>query len=580
MTEFISLKDFKLLNYEISNNGIIRNIKTGKLIQNKKPRKDGYCYSNLTQENGKRKMCNVAFLVAKTFIPNPNNYRWVIFKDKNNTNNNIDNLKWSITKILLKPIKGEVWKFPPKEIKLHNYIVSSEGRIINKKMGKMIKRNVPDGEYLQTSLTQDDGSKKTWFLHRVVAYTFLLNPKSLPEVDHINRNRTDNRSINLKWVTKAENAKNKKTHKTNNNRPIVQLSTDDNFIVEYPSIKNAAESIIAQKITQQKLEKCRVSIRKACVNELIFCKYKWVYKDHYITIEGEEWIDFQYGNITKVSNKGRVYTSGRYTFGSKNNKGYMTVAKGRVNRIVMMAFKPHPNQDKLQVNHKDEIRHNNCLDNLEWMTPRQNTEYSQAKPVAQYDLKGNLIDTFKSVTRGAEATKSRRTAISKCCKGDFQITNNFVWRYIDPAKETPKKIELKIIQTKKRVYQYGFDGKLIKGFDSMTDANKKTGVCMRGIARACKNGDKSKKRTAGGFIWRHYQEGEEIPKYIDPNKFIHKIQQKRVNQYDKNFKLIKTYSSIVQASKSTGIYTAKISKLCRKKFEEQKGEEYRWEFDQ
>lgn len=49
-------------------------------------------------------------------------------------------------------------------------------------------------------------------IHRLVAQAFIPNPKNKPQVDHINRNKIDNRVENLRWVTKSENARNTEQH--------------------------------------------------------------------------------------------------------------------------------------------------------------------------------------------------------------------------------------------------------------------------------------------------------------------------------------------------------------------------------
>lgn len=46
-------------------------------------------------------------------------------------------------------------------------------------------------------------------VHRLIAMAFVPNPNNLPEVDHINRNRSDNRPENLRWVDDIEQAKNR-----------------------------------------------------------------------------------------------------------------------------------------------------------------------------------------------------------------------------------------------------------------------------------------------------------------------------------------------------------------------------------
>lgn len=55
----------------------------------------------------------------------------------------------------------------------------------------------------------------------------------------------------------------------------------------------------------------------------------------------------------------------------KNNKGYMR----RVHRLVLETFLPIENSENYEVNHKDCNIKNNSLDNLEWCTSKENTDY-------------------------------------------------------------------------------------------------------------------------------------------------------------------------------------------------------------
>ena len=82
----------------------------------------------------------------------------------------------------------------------------------------------------------------------------------------------------------------------------------------------------------------------------------------------------------------------------KNNKGYMR----RVHRLVLEAFSPIEDSEKYEVNHKDCNIKNNSLDNLEWCTSKENTDYrlslnhKRGKRVQVKYLTGE-IETYPSI---------------------------------------------------------------------------------------------------------------------------------------------------------------------------------------
>lgn len=53
---------------------------------------------------------------------------------------------------------------------------------------------------------------KSYRLHRLVAEAFIPNPEHKPQIDHINRNKLDNRVENLRWVTAQENSNNRRSN--------------------------------------------------------------------------------------------------------------------------------------------------------------------------------------------------------------------------------------------------------------------------------------------------------------------------------------------------------------------------------
>ena len=87
---FVKIEGFE--NYEVSNLGKIRNIKSGRILK-PQPDKDGYLRLGL-YENNKKKKLFLHRIIATTFIDNPEGKPCVNHIDENKLNNDLSNLEW------------------------------------------------------------------------------------------------------------------------------------------------------------------------------------------------------------------------------------------------------------------------------------------------------------------------------------------------------------------------------------------------------------------------------------------------------------------------------------------------------
>ncbi len=162
----------------------------------------------------------------------------------------------------------------------------------------------------------------------------------------------------------------------------------------------------------------------------------------------EIWHDIEgYEGLYQVSNKGRVKSlyngSERILKLHDDGRGYLkahltkenTSKHIRVHRLVANAFIPNP-ENKPQVNHKDENKKNNCVENLEWITHVDNCNYGTrnervSRKLLQYSKDGEFIKEWQSAVEVKRVLSINNSNIIQCCRGNPNHTTagGFVWRY-------------------------------------------------------------------------------------------------------------------------------------------------------
>lgn len=106
----------------------------------------------------------------------------------------------------------------------------------------------------------------------------------------------------------------------------------------------------------------------------------------------------------------------------------------RIHRLVAIAFIQNPNGYS-EINHKDENKGNNRVENLEWCSRSYNVTYgtgtekrrrnNRTKPIAMFDDDGNEIMRFFSLAEGA-----RHVGVNPSCLSHAEGTNRHIKKYL------------------------------------------------------------------------------------------------------------------------------------------------------
>ena len=150
-----------------------------------------------------------------------------------------------------------------------------------------------------------------------------------------------------------------------------------------------------------------------------------------------------YEGLYAVTSCGKVWSYKRKKFLKPiSHRGYLIInlcKNGKIeqffiHRLVAEAY--IPNTDNLpMINHKDENKANNCLQNLEWCDAKYNNNYGTRmkrisekikKPILQFDLEGNFIKEWLSAT---DVGREIQSNICMCLKGKKQTAYGYKWVY-------------------------------------------------------------------------------------------------------------------------------------------------------
>lgn len=216
-----------------------------------------------------------------------------------------------------------------------------------------------------------------------------------------------------------------------------------------------------------------------------------------------------------ITENGECYNSktNKYLKGSINKvtgyKGYkLTLPTGKqkmmyAHRLVAFAYIKNEDREKNQVNHKDGNKLNNCVENLEWVTNRENTIHALENDLKHYqhlycfNRDKKLIAEYKTVAEASRAVNISAVTLNNAAKKEEKfLVGNFYWSFekkLGKTKIYPK------TGRKKPVNQYDLKGKFITSYESLGIAAKAIGLsnCNR-IGECCRG----KRESYKGFIWR------------------------------------------------------------------------------
>ena len=420
----------------------------------------------------------------------------------------------------------EIWKTITYATK---YEISNLGNIKNKKFNRLININIErhkkDNKRIRPGLINNEGKNLGYYLHRIVAQHFIDNPNDLPEVNHIDGDFYNNKSENLEWISKIDN---------------MRHANENNLIKRY-----TRRIIITHKLTSEekifdKSTDCAKFLKTSPGQITLTCQGKRNDKLWNMKYEKEEkqeeiseniiWKEYPECPKYLVSNTGEVKKSdkclrksNRLLMGGKQN-GYKFLTlfidkdtpklNRLIHRMVAQTFLNNPNNLPV-VNHKDTNILNNHVDNLEWVSYKQNMNTDEtiknlkkgknSKTIHQIEIEsGEIVNTLDGACEFEKSLKISTSQILNICNfyngnksygGSNQSYKTYQKKYIFIFDEDKDKINQfleisKINYNEKRrkpIIQINKStGEIVNNYESCYEASKKLNIAYSCIYNICR----------------------------------------------------------------------------------------------
>lgn len=403
-------------NYTISEEGIVKNSKTGRIMKINK----GNVQITV---NGKNTGRSVGKIVAEAFIPNPDNLPVVDHIDGDKMNNKVENLCW----ISNKQNSLNTWE------KRRENGTTNAGR----KLGKRKRENIVDLEITKYDLLEDEkrvfidgnitlyavsrdgkvrnlntnyylkgailntyrvfnlkinGKQRNIAGHRLVAAAFILNPDNKPFVDHVDGNRLNNNVENLRWVSQQENAQN--IHK---DTPY-SIKDKENYSL---SLKNLPDEIWKQFRDTEIYVSNLGRVKNTKTNKIV---------------KGTTRTDGYHQTRLQVYN---------------NGKSILT------HRLVWLTFVGEI-EEGMVINHINGDKSDNRLENLEKVSHQENmikasteTNVWNFSRVGEFNKEGEMLRIFANASEAAREIGILPSSMRNTIRRNGSCFNGLIYKYLD-----------------------------------------------------------------------------------------------------------------------------------------------------
>jgi hypothetical protein len=425
------------------------------------------------------------------------------------------------------------------------YFISNYGQVVSfhKKLPQLLNPGIGLG-FLLVSLSLNRSIKRH-YVHDLVYKTFVGPKRSNRRIIHKNGVLTDNYYKNLKVVMVPPPKR--KLRPLKENAAVLQFDKKGRYARQYPSIEAAS---INTGIPIYRLKRCLRGFSKSIGGYQWRCKDDKAFKKGISDIEAlPVRTSYKARRVLKFDLKGNFieeYPS--FLAAAEDLECTIYMIYSRIARKI-------PALKKFQLRFADDPLFENGIVNI---PPAEPIEPSKRKPVLQFDLEGNFIKEFPSLSSSARKLGITIGSISACIREKSKTAGDFQWKlksdplftrgivnigpvYYDPSKPCNRG---------KRVLQFTKKGKFIRKYRSIKEASQEVGI-SRSVINDCILG---KGKTAAGFQWRAAR-GKEWSQQkvndIEPVKYKPSCRERAVLQFDLKGYFIREYRNAAEAARKT-----------------------------